>query len=157
VRELDIEHRQRQQQGGQVSNAHTEDASGEQPGKEDRAQVRQRRKGSPDSVHRVITGPARPLGDQAGQRQRQLSVGVAILPVGVRIHTRARGIEVVADRCGDADLAGNDRQESLVRMLVAVGIPRLESMHAECGRHQQDERQHDELPLVGATRVCGPW
>jgi hypothetical protein len=42
-------------------------------------------------------------------------------------------------------------------MLVAVGIPGLESMHAEGGRHEQDEPQHDQLPLVGTTRDRGPW
>ena len=70
VSQLDVQHRQRQQQRGQVGGAHPKDAPRKEPGEDNRAQVGQARQRSADAVDRVEAGFAGPLGHDPRQRQR---------------------------------------------------------------------------------------
>jgi hypothetical protein len=157
VGQLDVQHGQRKQQRRQMRHAHAKNTPGQQPGEDNRAEIGDRGQRAPDAVDGVVAGVARPLGNNSRQRERQLPVRVALLAVVVRTEGRALGIEVVSNRGGHADLARHDREKTLVRMLVGIAVPRLESVQSKAGGDHQDDAEHHELQAARSTVVICAW
>ncbi len=99
----------------------------------------------------------RPFSYDACECERQLAVRIVRLAVGVRVQARTRGIEVVANRLWHLDGARDDGHEALVGVLVAVVVPRLEPIHAERGRDQQDQPEDDEVEAVRSPAAKEAW
>ena len=157
VRQLDVEHGEREQQRAEVRHAHAEDASRQQPGEHDRGQVGDGRQRPTDQVDRGVARVARPFGNLACQRQRQLAIGVVVVAARVGVEARARGVEVLANRGRHVDAVGDDRHQPLVGMLVRAGVPGHQAVDAKTRGDQQDQREHHKGQARGSTGGHGAW